>query len=106
MPRSALMIKVNGWYSANQRRPGAIECGGTDALLRKGRNTSGVGALLPLSGVLAGTPRETDTQVTASATAMLSPHPARHPARPASGGKARPPAPTRLPPAPEPVPLL
>src|SRR6185312_7707719 len=41
--RMVSMMGVNGWYSENQRSPGAIAAAGTNALPRNGRSASGRG---------------------------------------------------------------
>jgi hypothetical protein len=81
------MMGVNGWYSANQRSPGAIDWGGTKALPRNGRKISGMGLLLAPSGFLAASPSATDTQVRAKATAVTRTTAASHPAPLAAGRK-------------------
>ena len=43
------MIGVNGWFSANQRRPSGIVAVGTKPLPRKGRRIRNIGRLLAVS---------------------------------------------------------
>ena len=60
------MIGVNGWCSANQRRPAGIESVGTKPLPRNGRSIRNIGRLLAVSTVLATRPRPTESHVSAS----------------------------------------
>ncbi|GAA1282184.1 hypothetical protein GCM10009646_81870 [Streptomyces aureus] len=61
-PRSVSVIGVNGWFSANQRRPGAIEPAGTNAEPRNARNWMRSGLLLADSTVLEIRPSAADSQ--------------------------------------------
>jgi len=72
------MIGVKGWYSANQRRPVGIDSDGTMALPMKGRNCSGRGRLLAVSGLLATRPIAAASQVSAKVSRARTPATATH----------------------------
>src|SRR5919197_2854505 len=77
-PRTVSMNGVNGWYSANQRRPTGIEPVGTNPLLRNGRNTSGMGRLLAVSTLLVTRPSATQSQISAKEIIATTPAAATH----------------------------
>ena len=79
------MIGVNGWLSANQRRPAGIESVGTNPLPRRGSRNRTIGRLLAVSTLLASKPRATESQVSAKATSTSSPTAASHSSGPAVG---------------------
>ena len=80
------MIGLNGWLSANQRRAAGIDSVGTNPLPRNGSSTSRSGRLLAVSGLLAASPKATDSQVNASVASTRRPAAASHSIGPASGG--------------------
>src|SRR5262252_6213579 len=84
-PRSVSVMGVNGWYSANARRPGGIESVGTKALDRNGSSIRNMGVLLALSTVLAARPSATVSQVSAKVNAASRPMMASQATGPAVG---------------------
>src|SRR5436190_24003383 len=82
-PRSVSMIGVNGWYSANQRRPTGIDAVGTNPLPRNGSSVSGIGRLLAASALPATRPSATDSQLIANAVSTSRPAAESHATGPA-----------------------
>jgi hypothetical protein len=72
-PRTVSMIGVNGWYSANSRRPGPILSAGTIALLKNGSMTSGTEAMPAVSGDFAASPRATVSHPAAKLSSTMMP---------------------------------
>src|ERR1700760_1641574 len=81
-PRSVSVIGVNGWYSANQRKPTGSELVGTKPLPRKGSRIRNIGELLAVSPLLAARPSPTVSQGKASDTSTSRAAAASH----SSGG--------------------
>src|ERR1019366_2487167 len=67
-PRRVWMIGVKGWLWANQAIPAGMVAVGTKALLMNGVMTTISERLLAPAGVLANRPKETVSQVTATAS--------------------------------------
>src|SRR6185437_16608381 len=86
-PRSVSVIGVNGWCSANQRRPAGIESVGTNPLPRNGSSNRNIGVLLAVSTLLLASPSATHSQASANATSTANPATASHSTAEASGRK-------------------
>ena len=81
------MTGVNGWYSANQRRPAGIESVGTNPLPRNGSRSNGMGRLLAVSTLLLTMPSATDSHVSANVIMARTPIAAIQSSVPAVGRK-------------------
>ena len=75
------MIEVNGWFSANQRRPSGMEAVGTKPLPRNRRSIRNIGRLLAVSTLRVDMPSATESQVIASVVSASRPAAATHAAR-------------------------
>src|SRR6266568_619561 len=66
-PRTVSATGVNGWYSANWRRPVGMVAVATKPLLRNGSKNRIIGVLLAVSTLLAASPSATASQISAKA---------------------------------------
>jgi hypothetical protein len=96
-PRTVSATGVNGWYSANWRRPIGMVAMDTKPLLRNSSSNRIIGVLLAVSTLFAANPSATASQISAKANRASIPIAASHSNGPALEWNPRPKAtPTRM----------